>query len=220
MSVESDKRKHAKKDVEKYLVGAGVVIVNASNGEIWVQEDVGNNEETGRRNGEISTAFETAKRKFLWGRESHRRNVRGGLAEIVNDETLEQVGEHFFTMDRNLLAESIPFHHNGRSYLCNMAVIIYDGPDRDFLPLDTEAKPLGWMPVSEFLAQDHIRPVAKHAIAILERSGVIASKLEAYNNNIQPRYPVIPPGFSLRRYITGREKRQDMTPTRIRRLRV
>ncbi len=195
--------------------GGVLLLVDALTGKIFVQEDAADKAGTGRKKGEISVPIETRKE----GEEPHT-TLLGGLAEVFDDfdhegePVMPRLSQRLFTVDPGYITgDEIPYldPRNGRQYVCNPFVVIYDGEPINGSPLDAhEAIPRGWVSPSQFLQTDNARPVAQHVVSKLVANGVIQDRLDTYRQRPDLRVPVIPPDFSLRQHCEVRERNKDI----------
>jgi len=197
------------------LEGVGIIVVHERTGQMWVHEDLKDRPLTGRKKGQKSIPLEMRK-----DGESPRENILGSLAEIFHDydrdgnHIMPQLARRLFTVDRDWLSIPYPLmvRENGTIILCDMSVLIYDGPPFDISPVDSsEAHPLGWMDVNSFFETD-MRTAAKVTVEALHREGIIRERLKTYHNNPSLRQAVFTPDFSLQKYYDDRERKRDMVP--------
>jgi hypothetical protein len=198
---------------------AGLAVVNLS-GELWIQRDKLNKELTERRAGDLSIIFETRKRRRrLPGHESHRRNVLGAIAELVDDETLPMVQNSLVTTDN--LQSTPPLTYTTDSGIVIQYVVavgIFGGAPDMFTPMPydrEETERVGWMSADELLGRANVRPAARQAVEFLHEKGIIEEKLEQYRNPRCPKRFIVPRGFSVSEYYIKREKGHDMVPGRV-----
>lgn len=153
-----------------------------------------------RTSGELSIPIET--KKIGEGRVS---NIRGGLAEICDDETMARIQANLFFVKDGLGYTTL----NGN--LVGLAVLIYDGSlDVKFRPAAmTEVDFNGWVTPDELLHSPNVREIAKQCIEGAQSRGLISNALRNYHS-ADLKTPVFPPGFSIERFSAERNARADV----------
>ncbi len=197
-----------------HLRGIGLAVVNPL-GELWIGRDTVSKDLTERHVGDLSIIFETRKRRKGQKMESHKRNVLGAVAELVNDTTAEQIKGAFVTTDRLRSTPELTFTTSSGiviQYVVAIGVLGMPPEQFDPQPLDNEIIPVGWMSPEDFLASRNIRPAAAHAVEYLHTHGLIDQALSRYNSRWHPNRRIIPRGFSVSEFYEQREKEHDMKP--------
>ncbi|MBI3984858.1 MAG: hypothetical protein HY344_02835 [Candidatus Levybacteria bacterium] len=128
-------------------------------------------------------------------------NIRGGLAEMCDDETLSRVGGNLFLV------------RSGLGYtLCSgsvvgLSVLVYDGPlSASFTPINSEEDSFGgWTPIDEILETGDVRGIAKEFALAARDMGLIKGALRDFRSDGLAA-PLFPSGFSINRYYEERER--------------
>ncbi len=128
-------------------------------------------------------------------------NIRGGLAEMFDDETLDQVRTNLF-----LVRSGLGFT------LCSgnvvgLSALVYDGStSTPFTPINAaEVGFGGWIPINELLQVGDIRGIAKEFVLAARDMGLIQSALRDFRSDGLSA-PLFPEGFSINRYYRQRER--------------
>ncbi len=186
-------------------VGEGIIIVHfdpVAGGEMDINPKVAmvvekQSKASSRRiAGQRSIPIET--RKVGEGRVD---NIRGGLAEMFDDETLDRVRTNLF-----LIRSGLGFT------LCSgnvvgVSVLVYNGSMlTPFTPINAEEDSFGgWLPMDELLEAEDVRGIAKEAVLAARDMGLMQSALRDFRSDGLSA-PLFPEGFSINRYYQERER--------------
>lgn len=193
-----------KEDLQATSVGEAMIIVHFDsnvNGEIPASPKIAvviekkSKPSSKRTAGQRSIPIETRK-----AGESHVDNIRGGIAEICDDDTLSQIRESLFLVNSGLGHTLL----NGN--VVGLSVLVYNGPiDLDFKPTNIEEVGFGgWISVDELLEADDVRGIAKDFVKTSRDMGLIESALRDFKTN-DLITQLFPPGFSINRFYAQRE---------------
>lgn len=181
--------------------GMGVVIVSPDMlGKVLTIEEKIKKAATGREKGQRSIPLETE--VLIHGRpESTLSVTQAALAEVLNDEDLAQVGDHFHLErmgDIYVASRTSPGVHFKAS------LVVYSGdPDYPFTPtVKDESTSPSWMPVREVLVSDKVRPLASEVVLYSAVRGDLLRTGES-------RSRLFPSGFSLQTLQTVRDGYPD-----------
>lgn len=128
-------------------------------------------------------------------------NIRGGLAEMCDDETLSRIGGNLFLvrsgLGYTLCSESV----------VGLSVLVYNGSlATPFTPINSEEDSFGgWTPIDEFLEAGDVRGIAKEFVLAARDMGLIRQALRDFRSNGLAA-PLFPSGFSINRYYEDRER--------------
>lgn len=204
---------HAKKKEHKTKksIGIGLIIIHAHTGQILAIREQMDDPRTARKRGELSIPLETRKEG-----ESPYENLCGAMAEVVDDK--DQYGHDlgpylrscFFRTNEEFIYPGFSTKINGRSIYCNIAVLIYDGPDIPFKPYSGETTDVQWVSPLDF-AQDGVRSLAQLTLTeVLWREEIYRRNLATYRDSPHLRTPVFKDNFSIRETCVRREQLIDM----------
>src|SRR5258708_6480970 len=113
----------AERERQPYSISAaGLIIMHAGTGKIWVQKDLKDKPLTGRKGGQFSTPFETMK-QF----ENPQNTILRGLGEVCDDKAIPFLASRLVSMDPGFVTAQMPFRENGNVYLCNMGALMFRG---------------------------------------------------------------------------------------------
>lgn len=133
--------------------------------------------------------------------ESRVDNIRGGVAEICDDETLGRIRENLFLVNSGL------GHVLSSGNVVGLAVLIYDGPiSVPFVPTNVEEVEFGgWLSANDLLQGENVREIARDFVDASRNKGLIHAALRDFREDglsIQ----LFPPGFSINRHYLERER--------------
>lgn len=185
--------------------GIGLIIINAITGQILSMREQTDDLRTLRRKGELSIPLETRKNG-----ESAWENLCGAMAEIADDDISPYVRSCFFRTSDEYIYNGYSIKVNGRSIHCDIAVLIYDGPDIQFKPHTNETSDVEWINPLEFFAQGNTRLFAKLAVRETLRRSIYLENLSTYRDFPNLRIPVFDGGLSIQRMYRDREQLVDM----------
>ncbi len=195
----------------KHMYGIGVVIIHAYTGNILTVKELQDKERTGRKRGQVSIPLETRKPG-----EDVYTNLLGALPEVFddvdhqgNDIKQELYLSLFHIGQEAFYNQAVVQKYPGSIVYCDIGVLIYQGSEITPQSYNSlEVSPLGWMSPSDFLQNEHIRPLAKEVVQNMHDSGF----LEKHRQKAQHPdllYPVLPADFSVREFYHKRERQRD-----------
>nr|MBI5455935.1 hypothetical protein [Candidatus Levybacteria bacterium] len=194
----------SKEGIQSASIGEAMIIVNfdpningenATDPKIAVVVEKKSKPSSKRIAGQRSIPIETRKVG-----ESRIDNIRGGIAEICNDEMLGQVRANFFLVESGL----------GQT-LCSgnvvgLSVLIYNGNiSMPFTPINVEEVGFaGWISMNELLEAEDVREIAKDFIKTARDTGLIASALRDFKTRGLSTQ-LFPADFSINQFYAQRE---------------
>jgi len=127
-------------------------------------------------------------------------NIRGGLAEICDDETLDRIRENLFVVETGL------GHTLSNGNVVGLTALVYDGSlDIPFRPINIEEVGFGgWVSVNELLQAEGVREVAKDFLRASRDMGLISAALRDFKTDGLSAQ-LFPPGFSINQFFEQRE---------------
>ena len=127
-------------------------------------------------------------------------NIRGGLAEICDDETLDRIRENLFVVETGL------GHTLSSGNVVGLPVLIYDGSiDIPFKPINEDEVAFGgWASVNELLQAEDVRGIAKDFLRASRDMGLISAALRDFKTDGLSAQ-LFPPGFSINQFFEQRE---------------
>lgn len=184
----------------KITQGIGLIIINTITGQILSMREQRDDVRTLRKKGQLSIPLETRKNG-----ESTWENLCGAMAEIADDNISPYVRSCFFRTSDEYIYNGYSVQVNGKSIHCDIAVLIYDGPDINFKPHTDETSDVRWVNPLDFFAQANTRLFAKLAVRETLRRSIYLENLSVYRNFPNCRIPVFNEGLLIQEMYRQRE---------------
>lgn len=128
-------------------------------------------------------------------------NIRGGLAEMCDDETLDRVRTNLF-----LVRSGLGFTFCSGNVV-GLSTLVYNGStSTPFTPINVEEVGFGgWIPINELLEAGDVRGIAKEFVLVARDMGLIRSALRDFRSDGLSAQ-LFPEGFSINEYYRQRER--------------
>jgi hypothetical protein len=182
---------------------------------IWLLRENETRISTGKKVNDISVVFETKKIDELL-----EDNIRGGMAEVLNDADLAAYTDSLFLIN-GLSHRVLPRFKNGLS--ADLLVLGFSGNTEDtrFTPVNGEVSPYGWKPVSALSTLgESIRPELtklleheEYGVKTLIADFIRESNFGSSNVFYLSQTTMFPNGFSMLEFHDNREREPNVIPS-------
>ena len=201
-------------------IGAIVLIVAKESSPedpvIWLLRENETRFSTGKRVNDISVVFETRKID-----EDPEDNIRGGMAEVLNDADLDQYTDSLFLI-KGLSHRVLPAFKNGLS--ADLLLLGFSGSTEStrFTPVNGEVSPYGWRSISDLpVLGESIRPeltrlleCEDYSVKPLVSDFVKKANTESSDVFYLSRTTMFPDGFSMVKFHDDREEKPNVASSR------
>lgn len=179
---------------------------------IWLLRENETRVSTGKKANDISVVFETRKIGEL-----SEDNIRGGMAEVLNDADLATYTDSLFLIN-GLSHRSLPGFKNGLS--ADLLVLGFSGNTKAtrFTPVNGEVSPYGWRSISELsVLEESIRPELikllehkEYGVKALMADFIKVSNSGSGNIFYLSQTTMFPNGFSMLEFHDNRERESNV----------
>lgn len=193
--------------------GTGVFVVDPETVEVLLVEELVDKPATGRKRGELSILFETAK-SINGQREPIEETVKGGLAEGFSDTYKGTIPlhlpEHISYIPDNSYHNGLVTHIGNTRIDWGIFYAFYTGPKEGLQPYNgLEVRSPQWAPFQALLGPN-IRSLSRLAAEHALSTGSLERNLQLYFERPDLRTPLLDPEHSVATHYQQREQYPDM----------